>query len=188
MSADSQIDHSLHFLLSPFFPYLSRFSFLFYLFFPFPTHPIISVKFLSLRNTLMYQPYDIWYMIFPDMTVIVYTNVPASYLKCNPSAYTAVLSEQLYSLEVSFSDPIKWYFCVCECGSLKISRFKYLYLYFMRIQTVFENSIWTDPTQFLWTDPIQFFRNVHNCMTTQARICYLNCSVFICSFKLLNSL
>ena len=74
-----------------FFPYLSWFSFLFYLFFPFPTHPIISVKFLSLRNTLMYQPYDIWYMIFPDMTVIVYTNVPASYLKCNPSAYTAVL-------------------------------------------------------------------------------------------------
>ena len=59
-------------------------------------------------------------------------------------------SEHLYSLVVSFLDPIKWYFCVCECGSLWISRFKYLYLYlyFMRIQTVFENSIWTDPTQF----------------------------------------
>ena len=97
--------------------------------------------------------YDIWYFL----TVIVYANVPASYLKCNPSAYTAVLSEQLYSLEVSFSDPIKWYFCVCECGSLKISRFKYLYLYFMRIQTVFENSIWTDPTQFFELIPLNSF-------------------------------
>ena len=51
----------------------------------------------SFRNTLMYQPYDIWYTIFPDSD-----SVPASYLKCNPSAYTAVLQNNYFPWKCPF--------------------------------------------------------------------------------------
>ena len=77
-------------LVQFFFSFLPTFS-------SFLSHPIIFSELFSFRNTLMYQPYDI------SLTVIAYTNEPASYyLTCYSSAYTAVLSEQSYFLEVSF--------------------------------------------------------------------------------------